>query len=129
MTETALVAKNRDAMRPGGASAPSEKPAPHGGLAAPAFSAFVHIQEDRQQMVIDQGPYRVIRHPGNLSMILWALGIPLTLGSAWALIPAALAMAVVVQRTALEDSLLQAKLPGYRDYAERVPYRLIPDIW
>ena len=93
------------------------------------FSAFVRIQEDRQHQVVDHGPYRIIRHPGNLSMILWALGVPLTLGSVWALIPAALATAVVVRRTAREDVTLQAQLPGYGEYTNRVTYRLIPGIW
>ena len=93
------------------------------------FSAVVRIQEDRDHTVVDHGPYRFIRHPGNLSMILWALGVPLTLGSLWALLPAILATAVVVRRTALEDATLQVELPGYDKYARQARYRLLPAVW
>jgi protein-S-isoprenylcysteine O-methyltransferase Ste14 len=34
-----------------------------------------------------------------------------------------------VMRTVLEDQTLQSELPGYRDYARRVRYRLIPGIY
>lgn len=93
------------------------------------FSAYVRIQEDRGQTVIDQGPYRYLRHPGNLSMITWTIGVPLLLGSLWALLPAILATVIVIIRTQKEDELLQSELPGYPDYAARVPYRLLPGLW
>jgi len=44
-------------------------------------------------------------------------------------VPAALAAALLVLRTSWEDRLLQAELAGYRDYATRVRWRLIPGIW
>jgi protein-S-isoprenylcysteine O-methyltransferase Ste14 len=47
----------------------------------------------------------------------------------WAIIPAAVALIITVLRTALEDRTLQEELPGYQDYARRVPYRLIPGIY
>jgi protein-S-isoprenylcysteine O-methyltransferase Ste14 len=47
----------------------------------------------------------------------------------WTLIPAAAALIIAVIRTALEDQTLQKELPGYRDYAQRVRYRLIPGIY
>jgi protein-S-isoprenylcysteine O-methyltransferase Ste14 len=53
----------------------------------------------------------------------------LALGSAWTLIPAAAALIITVIRTVLEDQTLQEELPGYRDYARRVKYRLIPGIY
>ena len=56
-------------------------------------------------------------------------GIVLALGSVWTLIPAAVALIIAVIRTALEDQTLQGELPGYRDYARRVHYRLIPGIY
>jgi protein-S-isoprenylcysteine O-methyltransferase Ste14 len=66
-----------------------------------------------------------VRHPGYAGNILPLLGIVLALGSVWTLIPAA----VAVIRTVLEDQTLQEELPGYRDYARRVHYRLIPGIY
>jgi protein-S-isoprenylcysteine O-methyltransferase Ste14 len=93
------------------------------------FSATVRIQSDRGHYVVDSGPYRKIRHPGYTGMIAFHLGIPLLLGSWWALIPAGLSGALFVLRTALEDRTLRAELPGYAGYAARVRKRLLPAIW
>ena len=93
------------------------------------FTTIVRIQTERRHTVASGGPYRFVRHPGYVGTILFYLGTPFLFGSQWALIPAALAAAVLVARTALEDKTLQAELPGYREYAERVRYRLVPGIW
>jgi protein-S-isoprenylcysteine O-methyltransferase Ste14 len=79
--------------------------------------------------VRDSGPYRLVRHPGYAGNILPLPGIALALSSVWTLIPAAVALIITVTRTALEDRTLRAELPGYRDYARRVRYRLLPGIW
>jgi protein-S-isoprenylcysteine O-methyltransferase Ste14 len=92
-------------------------------------AATVRIQTDRGHQVISNGPYSVIRHPGYLGAGLWALGTPLVLGSAWGLVPAGIAIAALVARTRLEDRTLRNELPGYPEYAQRVPYRLIPYLW
>ncbi|MFO0891467.1 MAG: hypothetical protein U0790_20275 [Isosphaeraceae bacterium] len=47
----------------------------------------------------------------------------------WGLIPALLMCALLLVRTVLEKWMLQAELPGYREYARRVRYRLVPGIW
>jgi protein-S-isoprenylcysteine O-methyltransferase Ste14 len=57
------------------------------------------------------------------------IAIPLALASWWVLLPGALAIALLVVRTGMEDGLLQTELPGYADYARRTRYRLVPDIW
>ena len=93
------------------------------------FSSMVRIQTDRGHVVCDSGPYRIVRHPGYAGNILPLPGIVLALGSVWTLIPAAMALVIAVIRTALEDRTLQEELPGYRDYARRVRYRLIPGIY
>jgi protein-S-isoprenylcysteine O-methyltransferase Ste14 len=93
------------------------------------FARFVRIQHDRGQVVISDGPYRFVRHPGYVGTLLQVLAIPLALGSLWGLVPAGLAALLVLLRTALEDRMLQAELPGYREYATRVHYRLIPGVW
>ena len=51
------------------------------------------------------------------------------LGSVWALIPVGVAACLLVVRTALEDRTLQQELDGYREYAGRVRYRLLPGVW
>jgi protein-S-isoprenylcysteine O-methyltransferase Ste14 len=93
------------------------------------FSSMVRIQTDRGHVVCDSGPYRIVRHPGYAGNILPLPGIVLALGSVWTLIPAAVALIIAAIRTALEDRTLQEELPGYRDYARRVHYRLIPGIY
>jgi protein-S-isoprenylcysteine O-methyltransferase Ste14 len=93
------------------------------------FSAVVRIQQERGQTVVTSGPYQYIRHPGYAGGILANFAIPLLLDSLWAFVPAVLINCLIVVRTALEDKTLQDKLDGYRDYANRVCYRLIPGVW
>ncbi len=93
------------------------------------FASMVRIQTDRGHVVCDRGPYRIVRHPGYAGNILPLPGIVLALGSGWTIIPAAIALIIVVIRTALEDRTLQEELPGYRDYARRVHYRLVPWVY
>jgi len=95
----------------------------------PYFSSVVRIQTDRGHAVCDSGPYRIVRHPGYAGNILPLLGIVMALGSMWTLIPAAAALIIAVTRTALEDRTLQEELPGYRDFARRVRYRLLPGVY
>jgi protein-S-isoprenylcysteine O-methyltransferase Ste14 len=93
------------------------------------FEPTVRIQTDRGHIVIDTGPYAIVRHPGYVASFLLILGMPLSLGSFWALIPAVLTCLLLVVRTILEDKTLQDELPGYKEYAQRVRYRLIPGVW
>ena len=93
------------------------------------FSGTVRIQADRGHTVVVDGPYRVVRHPGYVGMIVMFVSPPLVLGSLWALIPAGLAALATVVRTALEDQTLQVELPGYAGYAQRTRYRLLPGVW
>jgi protein-S-isoprenylcysteine O-methyltransferase Ste14 len=89
----------------------------------------VRIQTDRGQTVIDTGPYAIVRHPLYLAALLMCAGIPLALGSFWALVPGAVGTLVLVVRTVLEDRTLQKELEGYQEYAGRVRHRLIPGVW
>ena len=93
------------------------------------FFSTVRIQTDSGHVVCDSGPYRIVRHPGYAGNIPPLPGIVLALGSVWTLVPAAVALIIAVIRTVLEDQTLQEELPGYRDYAQRVHYRLIPWIY
>jgi protein-S-isoprenylcysteine O-methyltransferase Ste14 len=93
------------------------------------FYSVVIIQTDRGHVVCDSGPYRFVRHPGYAGNIFPLFGIVLALGSVWTLVPAVVASIISVLRTVLEDRTLQEELPGYRDYARRVRYRLIPGIF
>jgi len=93
------------------------------------FELTVRIQSDRGHTVITGGPYRFVRHPGYLAITLGALSASLILGSGYSLIPGGLGIVAVVIRTYLEDRTLQEELNGYREYASRVRWRLVPGIW
>lgn len=93
------------------------------------LSECVRIQTERGHTVCTTGPYRIVRHPMYVAVILTILCIPILLGSFFALIPAGLIAALFVLRTALEDRTLQAELPGYADYARAVRWKLIPKVW
>ena len=93
------------------------------------LSRWARIQDDRGQKVVTGGPYRYVRHPMYLGIIGLFICLPLVLGSSWALIPGGLIGVLYVIRTALEDRMLQEELPGYREYAGRVRYRLLPGVW
>ena len=98
-------------------------------LANRFFAPVVRIQRDRGQTVVTGGPYRFVRHPGYVGSLLHYMAAPVALGTPWALIPSGLIVAVTIVRTALEDRTLQEELEGYKDYAGRVRYRLLPGVW
>lgn len=81
------------------------------------------------QTAVDKGPYRAVRHPIYLAGIVVLACTPAALGSPSAYPPAGLLAAGLAARAALEDRLLLRSLPGYKDYAGRVPYRLLPGFW
>lgn len=89
----------------------------------------VRIQTERGHKVIDTGPYVIVRHPLYLASLILIIGTPLALNSYWALIPAGVGTIVLGVRTAWEDRLLYEELEGYKEYASRVRYRLIPGVW
>lgn len=93
------------------------------------FSTAVRLQFDRSHRVATSGPYKYVRHPGYAGFIVLNLVTPLILGSLWALIPAAILTILFLIRTVLEDRTLRNELDGYKEYAQKVPYRLIPGIW
>ena len=95
----------------------------------PFFEPGVRIQAERHQRVIDTGPYRFVRHPGYIAALFIFFGMALALGSFLALVPAAVASALLVLRTSWEDRLLRAELAGYDDYARQVRWRLVPGVW
>jgi protein-S-isoprenylcysteine O-methyltransferase Ste14 len=79
--------------------------------------------------VISTGPYSIVRHPMYASASLYLLGTPLALGSYWGLATLVLMAPFLIWRLFDEEKLLARDLPGYREYQQRVRYRLVPLIW
>ncbi len=95
----------------------------------PYLETTVRIQEERAHRVIQTGPYRFVRHPMYLGIIVMASGWPLVWGMLWVYIPSAVVAILMVFRAAREDLTLQEELPGYTDYCRRTRYRLVPGVW
>lgn len=93
------------------------------------FSSVARIQTERAHAVCNSGVYRFVRHPGYLGMIISWAGFPLIFSSIYSFIPAAIAISLLVLRTALEDEMLDRELDGYKGYIEETKYKLIPFLW
>lgn len=82
-----------------------------------------------EQQVISSGPYALIRHPMYAAGLVVLLGIPLALGSWWGTLIIVPLVPVLVWRLSHEEQVLARQLPAYREYQNRVPYRLLPLVW
>jgi protein-S-isoprenylcysteine O-methyltransferase Ste14 len=95
-----------------------------------SFAApVVRVQAEREQRVIDSGPYGWVRHPMYAAAALYLVGMPLLLGSWYGLLVVPLFILGLAPRAVFEERLLKRDLPGYADYMRRVRYRLIPGVW
>ena len=93
------------------------------------FSSVVRIQDDRGHRVVDSGPYARVRHPGYAGMIPLMAFSGLALGSWLSFAFGVVYGALIFRRVLFEDAFLQANLTGYREYVQRVRYRLVPGVW
>ena len=93
------------------------------------FSTVVRIQSERGHRVVDQGPYRFVRHPGYAGGVVAHLALPVALGSLWGLVPAILGCVLLALRILGEERALRSGLAGYAEYAARVRWRLLPGVW
>ena len=101
-----------------------------GVLRANSFASVkVRVQQERGQTVISTGPYAIVRHPMYGYVLLLLVGTPLLLGSLWGLLGIVVVMPLLAARALGEEEVLMDGLPGYRDYAAKVRFRLVPGIW
>jgi len=95
-----------------------------------AFAApVVKHQEERQQMVIDKGLYRIVRHPMYSAAVPLLIGASLWLESYAAALFAIVPIALLAVRIVFEEQFLRRELGGYDAYTRKVRYRLIPFLW
>ncbi|MEE6175765.1 methyltransferase family protein [Mycobacterium sp. 050134] len=91
--------------------------------------AAATITVEAGQQVATGGLYRFVRHPMYAGNVIMMVGVPLALGSYWGLLFVIPGIAVLVFRILDEEKLLIQDLPGYREYTQRVRYRLVPHVW
>jgi protein-S-isoprenylcysteine O-methyltransferase Ste14 len=91
--------------------------------------AAATIQVSADQRVISTGPYAVVRHPLYVGLLITVIGIPLALGSYWALLLLLPMLPLVVWRLQNEEAFLAKSLPGYRQYQQTLRWRLIPGLF
>ncbi len=91
------------------------------------LSRTIEVQEN--QTVVDTGLYGVVRHPMYSVTVLLFLAMPLVLGSVWAFVVFLAYPLIIGKRIKGEEAFLEKELKGYKEYKEKVKYRMIPFIW
>lgn len=91
--------------------------------------AAANVKVESGQDLVSTGLYGVVRHPMYFGNVVLMIGIPLALGSYWGLLFVIPGLAVLTTRILDEEKVLTQQLAGYRDYAQRVHYRLVPYVW
>ena len=91
------------------------------------LSRTIEVQEN--QKVIDTGLYSIVRHPMYSATLLLFLAMPLMLGSLYSLVIFLAYPFIIAKRIRNEEELLEKELIDYREYKQKVKYRLLPFIW
>jgi len=91
--------------------------------------AAATVQVEAGQKVVSTGLYGLVRHPMYTGNVIMMVGIPLALGSYWGLVFVVPALIVLASRIRDEEKMLQEELTGYREYTQKVRYRLVPCMW
>ena len=91
------------------------------------LSRTIEVQEN--QKVIDTGLYGIVRHPMYFATVVLFLAMPLVLGSLISFVIFLVYPFIIAKRIKGEEQFLEQELPGYKEYKEKVKYRLLPFIW
>ena len=89
----------------------------------------VKMQKERGQKVVSTGLYSIVRHPMYAGATLLFISAPLLLGSVYGLIMGFVLIVTIAIRSLGEEAMLKQELPGYREYMQKVKWRLIPFIF
>ncbi|MGE2726540.1 methyltransferase family protein [Mycolicibacterium pulveris] len=87
------------------------------------------VRVEAGQRLASTGLYGLVRHPMYTGNVIMMIGIPLALGSYWALILVIPGLTVIAMRIRDEEHLLREELDGYLEYTQKVRYRLVPGMW
>ena len=91
------------------------------------LSRIIEVQEN--QRVIDTGLYGIVRHPMYMSTVFLFLSMPLVLGSLISFVIMLAYIPIIAKRIRNEEKVLEEGLKGYREYKNKVRYKVIPFIW
>jgi protein-S-isoprenylcysteine O-methyltransferase Ste14 len=91
--------------------------------------AAATVTVETGQTVVSGGVYTFVRHPMYVGNMIMMVGVPLALGSYWGLVFVVPGVVTLVLRILDEEKLLTRELAGYREYTQRVRYRLVPYVW
>ena len=91
------------------------------------LSRTIKVQEN--QKVVDRGLYGIVRHPMYSATLLLFLSMPIVLGSVYSFAVFLLYPLIISKRIKDEEKLLEQELDGYKEYKQKVKYRLIPFVW
>ena len=91
--------------------------------------AAANVTVESGQQLASTGWYGFVRHPMYFGNVILMIGIPLALGSYWGLLIVVAGLVVLALRINDEEALLTQELAGYREYMQKVHYRLVPYVW
>ena len=91
------------------------------------LSRTIEVQE--HQKVVDTGLYGIVRHPMYAATLLLFLTMPLVLASPWSFLIMLAYIPIIAKRIRNEESVLEQGLEGYKEYKQRVRYKVIPYLW
>ena len=91
--------------------------------------AAANINVESGQQVVSTGVYSVVRHPMYFGNVVMMIGVPLALGSYWALLFVIPGLCVLAAPILDEEKALRQDLDGYDEYTHKVHYRLVPGVW
>ena len=91
------------------------------------LSRTIEVQEN--QKVVDTGLYGIVRHPMYSATIILFLSMPIVLGSIYSFIIFLVYPIIIGMRIKGEEAFLEKELEGYKEYKNKVKYRMIPFIW
>jgi len=91
--------------------------------------AAATVRVEAGQKLVSTGLYGLVRHPMYTGNVIAMVGIPLALGSYWGLVVVLPGLVLLALRIRDEEKLLQEELDGYREYTQKIRYRLVPCMW
>jgi protein-S-isoprenylcysteine O-methyltransferase Ste14 len=89
-------------------------------------NATIYPHPVHEATLTDRGPYRLVRHPIYLAVIVGGVGLALASLNTAGVLVALVFIPFFGAKTGFEEDGLAEHVPGYREYRSAIPYRIIP---